>query len=943
MKLLDLTVKGFKGTSATVDFSNPLLLILGENGSGKSTVAEAFRFLLGERVLGASASRGPGLLGAVPDGQGLDVSLSFEDETGLHHTARRVRTITDHGGLGVAAFTLDGEPANVKDVFGSTRISASDLVTGSDDVVRGLLARIGSEGGLDADAWTALVERLSPAGQMEPLRASDSEAKVAALRASASADLSQAHVALRRAEGALEASRKAKPEHAVRPDAVTAAELALAEAEARHNEWAQQHRELEQRGAAGGEMAAWDAREKDLARDAEPRGGILQAGDDIPRLKAEAAAVSNAAREWVANANEERARDAFKFRGAEASVAGAAALADAARLGVEALEHASVCPTCQAEIGPDTVAVVRANADRLETESALAEEAADAAQQDLDFSDETLIEALKSLDDAERAERDLQTKIAESERVAAVLVALQQHRALGRPQPGATDAELAASKAEEPSRDARAAFREAAEAHAKHTRFTDDLKAREEAEAAVEVKKKLAKDVRDFETTLVRHGWVRLTEWVPNYLPEGWHVDYFDECGIGLQIGKDRWWGPGLSEAQRVTLEFALERAIFSLEGRRCRVATLEADGLSDRTLTAVLDALELEHDLGSVHAAIVTTCHERPERARWNVVSLDAPAEAAAPVETEAADRARAPAPPPGAGDGDDHQTRAGELAARIEQQRTTNPARAGGSACAPGPDIKVNCGSCHGSTWSRSSSGACSACRGTGSVTVTAGEALELPWSFNVERQLVEAGFGDALYAREAEAARDFCDKPGPINVYRVRAVVQSLPPVAGDLISAGKPLAPMGVISHTLVAEGLAQRAGPDETGCRAVSYTEAGLIAADLVGRDLLQLHALQRLVRDVPLPVDDDGNEAGLSVSEAKDILKVNSPGARALRRVLGVEDPKSRKGPNVREARVQVIEKWVESGTSRDGALAALSAAMDEFPKRGSAPSGAAE
>lgn len=271
MRLLSITIAGFKGASTVTYDLGPLTFVTGQNGQGKSRIREGVDFVLGRDVSGVSA-QGKELRAALA-GAELDVSLRVLLDDGETQTVRRVRRL-EKGTFKKPVLYIGGVEADetkltnlLGDVSAPAGASWLDI---SEDKLLAELARLGArarEGrtsvldairavvahnrGALADALcTALAVKapprfVPPEGATEDVIAAGCAARATDVlkavdgcslatlliqaRDVAKAEVNEAQKALKAIEGSADRSREASTAAEVRPDEV-ATKSALVEA-----------------------------------------------------------------------------------------------------------------------------------------------------------------------------------------------------------------------------------------------------------------------------------------------------------------------------------------------------------------------------------------------------------------------------------------------------------------------------------------------------------------------------------------------------------------------------------------------------------------------------------------------------------------------------------------------------------------------------------------
>lgn len=460
---------------------------------------------------------------------------------------------------------------------------------------------------------------------------------LAAVREVAKGEVNDAQKAFKAIEGSADRSREMSTAAEVRPDKVSGmdAKVKAADAECRTaQEASTRARAAVEQGAKP--LADWKAARARLearVEDARRRLGGLPVPDETTKAAVDdepLRAALNAAGEYESQVAAERdaaakaERDAmFTWGQAENTTKGAAAA-------LRVLD-AGHCPTCRQAITGD----VRAIFDRALTDAKAAEASAKAAldesrvylqqqRDELNFAASERGEAQRALDEARAlsaaAGRNAAALEAYNgaktamENAQAELRAFLEQPAPAEPADAIAQANSASAEAERLYNALQVLRREHHDLLAKvekYKRWRGDLKARTDAEARKKAADVLMETVRTAERSLAKAGADELLAVASMYLPPSFGEPLVFEGAVGIRKGAAFWSGPGLSSAQRLVLALAIDRALDQIQGRKLRLALIEAEALDDDTLDHVCAALEGDVDMGLLDAALLLSCHE--------------------------------------------------------------------------------------------------------------------------------------------------------------------------------------------------------------------------------------------------------------------------------------------------------------------------------------------
>lgn len=578
-----ISAAGLKGGDGSLDLE-PVTVVTGPNGFGKSAVIDAIRFVSGVGEVCGVSPNGPGLKAALRG----PLTVTAETDRGV---LCRTRGVSDRRATWTAGAGLDDWAMHADVVSG--------LLAGSPDSVEVALAVVG-----------AAVSRVGP----DAVSRRDATAEAVA----------KAHAERRRAEDAAETSRKASGD--ATPDAEARARAALAEATAAYDEAAAT---LARHEAALAAYARAETRRAELANLEQFIAGAVEVDLETPR-----AFLADA------QAEETAAAEAYQAAKLESMAAQAHAQAAAER---DTVCASGSCPTCGQAVGSD-VQIATADARRVAVaacEAAVAVVAAAGsrlsdARTDRRAWAQTVAqgeEARTRVESARQQAAWLREQLAETPPPASPdvveivrVTALQRQRA---------------------RKDAEAALAAAVRGHERYRRWRADLAVRDQVEARLEEAKAAhAAAMADLEQ-LVRVGAVAVREAVAELLPAAWPVAYV-EGRFGLQLGPHFVTGAGLSGAQRALLGAALDYCAAAIVARNQREPIeappfmLEADALDAGTLSEVLVAVADLVAAKKLPQAIIATCHPVPA-GPWHVIDLGGnPATSPEPVP----ERAKWPAP---------------------------------------------------------------------------------------------------------------------------------------------------------------------------------------------------------------------------------------------------------------------------------------------------------
>lgn len=648
IKLKSISILGLKGRERRVYDLSPRVLVVGDNGTQKSSVRDALDFLLGRRVAGVAGDKGRALLGAVGGGT-VEVEAVFDVE-GTLHTVKRSRVL-ERDTFREAVLEVDGSSEKAAErldsMLGDTSAPAGaawlDL---SDDKLLGELAVLGADTQPELlpgmlDELAKHVPDIMEYEQQRRALVGRPAAMVTFARETARDLLKKRRAELAVATKSSEASRVAAANDRVRPEDVERLQgdvsriaTANAEREARIRE-AQANLD-----AAQGQIDRHQADARAMAAQIETIAArLLPADAKRPDVAALAAALEKArtdhqaARNYLADERGEQRAAAEVYGEKTRAVDQAETMLEQAR-GHLALLKQGCCPTCHQAI---TVAVRSAFDDAVRATAT----ALQAAQEAKEAQRLYLQQVASSVAAAEQAEqRALETVGAAEHRlgVARQLAAafdadadrraehdrlkkaLHDHRANVPPSTAAlADAfEVARARPAEDLRAAQERLRLATEATQRVKRWREDLASREATEAAVDAAKRAVELVAEVEGKLADAGADRLLVAVRQYMPAQFGRPVYSAGTLGLEHEDgSRSYGPGLSEAQRLVFSLALDRALDEITGRRFRTAVVEADPLSAATREWVRRALEADVATDQIDLVVLITCH--PPVSAWN------------------------------------------------------------------------------------------------------------------------------------------------------------------------------------------------------------------------------------------------------------------------------------------------------------------------------------
>lgn len=701
MKLRNLTIQGLKGAGGSIDFDGPLVMVEGDNGTGKSRIIDAIRFLWGADVAGASAHRGKGLVPAT-DGD-LVVTAIFDDD-GTEITIERRRVAKNADSLGDSIITINGQRATDDDLMKAIGTFAiADWLDLSTDRLNVELCR------LVGDA--SIIDALEPA-------------KRAALDAAANS---------RAAEIAFEAARKVAPA-GITPgliDRLTAEQEREAAAWA---EWNAVLTDLVQREMSADAMIAKHGADE---REMNAQLHALQA-----RLPPAAAVLSDAERAEITKAIDEitaycddlklALQDAGEMLTAARGEHGIAATLIQQARDNEAHLSGGTCPTCRQAVSEQLIAALRSAIDALNERAATAQANLDAAMLNdqqtrdaLSAADADLREHVARLSADDRARETAKRRAEIQGQIERLQKDLHAHRGRVPPSSAQLAEQVRLHRASEPSRGSSERLKEAMAERTRYEAFQSALKAREASQVAA-AKAKAARESIEAEIAAKRsEGFDVLRSAVDPFLPSG-NTMAITPYGLGLTDGAKSWSGPGLSGGQRLMLRTAMQAADAALFGRR-RFKFIEVDAaeqLSPTALGSLRDSLEIDAATGALDLAIVASCRREPRREGWQLIEMGPPdpfAPPPAPTTKPDDDTPAAATPAPTA------PAVAPAAEAIPATSEATQPdlllSEPTHASSAPPPVDKAwgakVCPSCKGSTWSRSSGGKCPLCRGRGTIS--------------------------------------------------------------------------------------------------------------------------------------------------------------------------------------------------------------------------------
>jgi DNA gyrase/topoisomerase IV subunit B len=652
IKFKRLEATGLKGGDIVVDLASANVLVVGPNGSRKSTIRNALEFVFGLAMDGAASQKGQGIIGLV-SGDVLAVTVNVEvDGVGLAICRRRVRSGATFKN---AAVEINGQPATDADLSaalgGVVDVGAgAALLAASPDALRAELAsialRIGAAGkeGMPTTAAGLEAERVK---RKDALNTANRNAKAAA--------------------SAMESSRKAAPDSTVRPEAVEAAKARAASLRGEHEDWSRRVGEAEANlSAVDRAVATYNAR-RDRAVSAfkaaseavrswsvDSRGlGEPAWSDKVTKARAdveaaethieEAERLHESERDAAATASEDKVR--------------ARAAVDSAKAAVASL-NCDTCPTCKQSVTAELRGAFDAVLKDAEamlvavtaTHAAAVARVADAAAKlrDAGTAAREKAAALNAAKDGLAAAKRATEAAASLDAAKAELAIVDGTKADGSTDRHALAETLAEVRRSRPNVDgAENEIERLTREQAAHARFVTDTRARDAADKAVADAKAAVKALADYEATLTEAAETELKNAATAYLPAGWALDFVDGA-IGLQDSDGvRWFGAGLSGAQLKILEVALTEAVFSATGAAVRLAFVEADELEGRALEALMLGLGSATAFEALHLALVISCHPvAGVTDAWQVIETVAGFNAARVTETEAPQKGNIRAP---------------------------------------------------------------------------------------------------------------------------------------------------------------------------------------------------------------------------------------------------------------------------------------------------------
>lgn len=476
---------------------------------------------------------------------------------------------------------------------------------------------------------------------------------LAAAREVAKAEVNDAQKAFKAIEGSADRSREASTAAEVRPDEVVAMDARVKEADAAWRtaqEASTRARTAVEQGAKP--LADWKAARARLdarVEDARRRLGALPVPaeaapavvDDEPLRDA-----LNAASEYESQVAAERDA-AVKAEQSALWAWGQAENATKSAAAALKLLDAGRCPTCRQAITGDVRAVFdRAMADAQAVEAlahtALTEARSYLQQQrdELNFAAEERAKAQRALD-AARAQSAAAGRSAAAveayngakrqvETAEVELRAFLEQPMPAEPADAIAQASSAAAEAERLYNALQVLRGEHHDLLAKverYKRWRADLKARSDAEGRKKAADALMETVRIAERSLAKSGADELLGVAAMYLPPGFGEPLVFEGAVGIRKGAAFWSGPGLSSAQRLVLALAIDRALDQIQGRRLRLALIEAEALDDDTLDHVCAALENDVEMDLLDTALLLSCHD-PARLtdQWRRIHVGPP-----------------------------------------------------------------------------------------------------------------------------------------------------------------------------------------------------------------------------------------------------------------------------------------------------------------------------
>lgn len=161
----------------------------------------------------------------------------------------------------------------------------------------------------------------------------------------------------------------------------------------------------------------------------------------------------------------------------------------------------------------------------------------------------------------------------------------------------------------------------------RYKRWRSDLKLRTDAEGRKKAADALMESVRTAERDLAKAGTDELLGTAAMYLPPEFGAPLVFDGAIGISQGVTFWSGPGLSNAQKLVLSIAIDRALDTINGRRLRLVLVEAEALDDATLDHVAAALEGDVEMGALDCAMLISCHDPPRLVpQWQRIHVGPP-----------------------------------------------------------------------------------------------------------------------------------------------------------------------------------------------------------------------------------------------------------------------------------------------------------------------------
>lgn len=283
--------------------------------------------------------------------------------------------------------------------------------------------------------------------------------------------------------------------------------------------------------------------------------------------------------------------------------------------------------------------------------------------------------------------------------------------------------------------EADATYRAAVEAHSRLERLTRDRQLREAGEAKATQAAALLAAVQAVQVQVRDAGAAAVVKHAQAFVP--WPIEFRGRVGLVTDHGFACGFQPGgLSAAQAVGLALGLDRALDAIYDRRFRLVMLELDHVDNRGRDHLRGALAEALDAGGVSQVIVAQWQapgflpagwqvvdvaETPEPRESEPTNLSSMREVSAEGSVEGS--VEDPVEPY---DGPCHRYVQRGDERQIVCRRITSEHGTYHDDAVDCPDCLAameaateevgTCSSCAGHTWSRSSSGKCSTCRGTG-----------------------------------------------------------------------------------------------------------------------------------------------------------------------------------------------------------------------------------